>query len=119
MTLLSPNVGGHITFERVTNRHPKKVTKNCQVYDLSNYEQNTYILPQFMVNWENFRLFFWMGIPTKDEQAEKVQFFLLFQGFHKKQFFFALCAAFLFPLGSWLTEPENGFMEPKYFAFRR
>ena len=23
-------VGGHLTFERVTNHHPKKVTKNCQ-----------------------------------------------------------------------------------------
>ena len=24
-------VGGHLTFERVTNHHPKKVTKKCQV----------------------------------------------------------------------------------------
>ena len=23
-------VGGHLTFERVTNQHPKKVTEKCQ-----------------------------------------------------------------------------------------
>ena len=31
VTFLSPNVGAHLIFEGVTNHHPKKVTKNCQV----------------------------------------------------------------------------------------
>ncbi len=32
VTILSPNVGGHIPpSKRVTNHHPKKVTKNCHV----------------------------------------------------------------------------------------